>query len=56
MFRALIVSLGYLCNRQVDNFKPTRAGRVKLFNRQRTIGAYLVCYTAVFSVVGRSVA
>ena len=40
MFRALIVSLGYLCNRQVDNFKPTRAGRVKLFNRQRTIGAF----------------
>ena len=27
-------------NRQVDNFKPTRAGRVKLFNRQRTIGAF----------------
>ena len=27
-------------NRQVNNFKPTRAGRVKLFNRQRTIGAF----------------
>ena len=27
-------------NRQVDNFKPTRVGRVKLFNRQRTIGAF----------------
>ena len=27
-------------NRQVHNFKPTRVGRVKLFNRQRTIGAF----------------
>ena len=27
-------------NHQVDNFKPTRVGRVKLFNHQRTIGAF----------------
>ena len=27
-------------------FKPTRAGRVKLFNRQRTIGAFLLLRTA----------
>ena len=27
-------------NRQVDNFKPARAGRVKLFHRQRTIGVF----------------
>ena len=27
-------------NRQVDNFKLTRVGRVKLFNRQRTIRAF----------------
>lgn len=32
-------SLAMDSNHQVNNFKPMLAGRVKLFNHQRTIGA-----------------
>ena len=40
MVKEVEISLATDSNCQVDNFKLTRDGRVKLFNHQSTIGAF----------------
>ena len=45
MVKEVEISLAMDSNFQVDNFKPTRDSRVKLFNHQSTIGAFSVLGT-----------